>query len=83
MVDMIVVFYLQDLDEMKRKASFYAWMFFVIGCGSLLAMSMQQVREAPGLLHKPLTNALCFLAFTALRYQASVLKPLLQSIWKS
>jgi hypothetical protein len=45
MVDMIVVFYMTDLDEMKRKASFYAWMFFLIGCGSFLAMSMQQVGQ--------------------------------------
>jgi hypothetical protein len=41
--DMITIFFLPDIDEMKRKASFYAWMFFVIGCGALITVGLQQV----------------------------------------
>eukprot|EP00198_Chlamydomonas_reinhardtii_P007903 XP_001697240.1 MDR-like ABC transporter [Chlamydomonas reinhardtii] len=40
---MISIFYTDDMDELKSKASFYCWMFFVIAVSAFIALSVQQV----------------------------------------
>ncbi len=40
---MISIFFLTDFDELKKKASFYAWMFFLVGVGALLSVALQQL----------------------------------------
>jgi len=39
---MVTLFYEPDFDYMKSRASFYCWMFFVIACGALISLAIQQ-----------------------------------------
>ncbi|GIL71759.1 hypothetical protein Vretimale_808 [Volvox reticuliferus] len=40
---MIGIFYTLKPSELKKEASFYSWMFFVIACGAFLALLVQQI----------------------------------------
>ncbi|GLI63941.1 hypothetical protein VaNZ11_007082 [Volvox africanus] len=40
---MIGIFYNTTPSELKKQASFYCWMFFVIACGAFLALLVQQI----------------------------------------
>ncbi|KAG2428639.1 hypothetical protein HXX76_011345 [Chlamydomonas incerta] len=40
---MISIFYTDDMNELKSKASFYCWMFFVIAMSAFITLSIQQV----------------------------------------
>uniref|UniRef100_A0A7S0R4U3 ATP-binding cassette transporter n=1 Tax=Chlamydomonas leiostraca TaxID=1034604 RepID=A0A7S0R4U3_9CHLO len=42
LADMTLIFYDPDPDHMKSRASFYSWMFFVIACGALITLAIQQ-----------------------------------------
>ncbi|GIL45935.1 hypothetical protein Vafri_3054 [Volvox africanus] len=43
---MIGIFYAKTPSELKKEASFYCWMFFVIACGAFLALLIQQIAFA-------------------------------------
>ncbi len=40
----VIIYYIPDADEMMRKASFYSWMFFVIGVSCIVSSGTAQVR---------------------------------------
>ncbi|KXZ43925.1 hypothetical protein GPECTOR_77g22 [Gonium pectorale] len=43
MASMIGIFYTTTPSELRRRASFYSWMFFVIGVGGFVSLLSQQV----------------------------------------
>lgn len=43
----MIIYYIPDADEMMRKASFYSWMFFVIGVSCIVSSGTAQARRGP------------------------------------